>query len=36
MQGTRNKNIEQKQRLGEMAEIKVKNQESGGKNKEWK
>jgi len=36
MQGTRNRDIKQKQRMEEMAEIKVKNQESGGKNKEWK
>jgi hypothetical protein len=36
MQGTRNRNVKQKQRMVEMTEIKVKNKESGGKNKEWK
>jgi len=36
MQGTIHRDIKQKQRLEEMAEIKVKNQDSGGKNKEWK
>jgi hypothetical protein len=36
MQGTRNRDIKQKQRMEEIAVIKVKFQESGGKNKEWK
>jgi hypothetical protein len=36
MQGTRNRDIKQKQGMEERTEIKIKNQESGGKNKEWK
>jgi hypothetical protein len=36
MQGTGNRNVKQKQRMVQMTEIKVKNQESAGKNKECK